>query len=64
MDITGRLKCLLTVHWAYYGSVPKVSSFAVHAFVQNHFYFGGFYPKGGSVRIAETFLAGILEKGG
>lgn len=64
LEIKGRLRCLLTVHWGYYGCIPENSSFAIHALVHTHYYYGGFYLKGGAKRISETFCAGIIDNGG
>ncbi len=59
-----RLKTVLTAQWGYYGVEPARSSFAMHALVAKHFERGGFYPKGGSQRIAETLMATIAAAGG
>ena len=64
LGIHGKLRTLLTVHWGYYGTNPDESSFAMHALVLNHYYWGAFYPKGGSKRFCETFMENVIENGG
>ncbi len=59
-----RLRTVLTAQWGYYGSTPKHSSFAIHALVTKHFWNGGYYPEGGSGRIAETLLQTVKDSGG
>lgn len=59
-----RLFEMLTARWVYYGAPPSRSSFGVHAIVTNHFYEGGFYPRGGSSSLARSFLAGVNDAGG
>ncbi len=59
-----RLKTVLTAQWGYYGVEPARSSFAMHALVAKHFERGGFYPKGGSQKIAETLMSTIAAAGG
>lgn len=59
-----RLKSVLTAQWGYYGVPPERSSFAIHALVARHFLHGGFYPVGGSGRIAEALLAAVAAGGG
>ena len=59
-----RLKTALTAQWGYYGSPPSRSSFAMHALVAYSFRHGGYYPRGGSARIAETMLTPVVRAGG
>ncbi len=59
-----KLKSVLTSQWGYYGVPPDRSSFAIHALVARHFFHGGFYPVGGSARIAEALLETVAEGGG
>jgi len=58
------LKTVLTAQWGYYGVLPDRSSFAMHALVVKHFLYGGFYPVGGSARIASTLLDTVAKAGG
>lgn len=59
-----RLKTVLTAQWGYYGSPPERSSFAIHALVARHFLHGGYYPVGGSARIAQELLKTVADAGG
>lgn len=59
-----RLRTMLTSQWAYYGSPPSRSSFAVQALVAKHYFYGAYYPKGGSARIADTLLGSVVRRGG
>ena len=54
---------VLTGQYGDYGLPPKRSSFAMHASVAKHYFFGGNYPVGGSVRFAET-IAPMIQAGG
>ncbi|MCV9386342.1 phytoene desaturase family protein [Reichenbachiella ulvae] len=62
-DITSnpRLIAVLCGQCGNYGLPPRESSFAAHAMVIGHFMEGGFYPHGGSPKIAERTLE-TLEK--
>ncbi|MCK5689067.1 NAD(P)/FAD-dependent oxidoreductase [Myxococcota bacterium] len=59
-----KLKALLAGQWAYYGSPPSEASFGMHATVAAHYFFGGYYPVGGSARIAQTLLPPVVKRGG
>lgn len=59
-----QLKAVLAAQWGYYGSPPSRSSFAIQALVVKHFMWGGYYPVGGSQRIAETLLGTVAAAGG
>jgi all-trans-retinol 13,14-reductase len=59
-----KLRALFTAQWGYYGSPPSRSSFAIQALVVKHFMWGGYYPRGGAKRIAETLLATVARAGG
>jgi all-trans-retinol 13,14-reductase len=61
---TPELESVLASQWGYYGSVPSRSSFAMQALVTKHFTWGGYYPVGGSKRIAQTLLSTVSESGG
>ena len=52
---------VLTGQWGDYGLPPAQSSFAMHAFVAQHYLDGGNYPTGSSRRIAET-ISDLIEK--
>jgi len=59
-----QLQTVLTAQWGYYGSPPSQASWASHALTAKHFFHGGFYPVGGSARIAECLLTPVVERGG
>lgn len=59
-----RLKAVFAAQWGYYGSPPSRSSFAMQALVVRHFLHGGFYPVGGSAKIAEELLRTVVDGGG
>jgi all-trans-retinol 13,14-reductase len=59
-----RLQSVLTAQWGYYGVPRARSSFAIHALVARHFLHGGYYPVGGSGRIARTLLETVAAAGG
>jgi all-trans-retinol 13,14-reductase len=54
----------MVAQWGYYGSPPSRSSFAIQALVVKHFSHGGFYPVGGSKRIAVEMLRTVADAGG
>ncbi|MEZ4462681.1 MAG: NAD(P)/FAD-dependent oxidoreductase [bacterium] len=58
------LRAVLTTQWGDYGLPPSRSSFAMHAMVAAHYFYGAYYPVGGSSRIAESILPVIEEAGG
>ena len=58
------LKAVLASQWGDYGLPPSRSAFAVHAMVVSHYLEGGWFPQGGSARIARTFEKGIEQAGG
>ena len=59
-----RLRAVLVSQWAYYGSPPSRSSFAMQALVTRHFQWGGYYPVGGSQAIAHELLQTVAANGG
>ena len=59
-----RLRTVLCAQWAYHGSPPSRSSFAIQALVTKHFMYGGYYPVGGSGRIAAELLQTVADHGG
>jgi all-trans-retinol 13,14-reductase len=59
-----KLRAVLVSQWAYYGSPPSRSSFAMQALVTRHFQWGGYYPVGGSQAIAEELLRVVAQNGG
>jgi phytoene dehydrogenase-like protein len=59
-----KLKSILTSQWGNYGLPPSQSTFMIHGLIVNHFINGGYYPEGGSGKIAETILPQIRNNGG
>ena len=50
--------------WGDMGLPPKQSTFLVHAMIVRHYLHGGYYPVGGSWRIADTIIPKIQAPGG
>ncbi|WNJ20665.1 NAD(P)/FAD-dependent oxidoreductase [Pontibacter sp. G13] len=55
---------VLAGQYGDYGLPPGESSFAMHAVLVKHYFQGGFFPVGGSSRIAETILPVVNAAGG
>jgi len=58
------LIAVLTGQWGDYGLPPARSAFIIHALVARHYLHGGYYPVGGSSRIADSMLARVRRHGG
>ncbi len=58
------LRSVLAAQWAYYGSTPSKSSFAMHALMVAHFAWGAFYPVGTAESIAREMLRTVADAGG
>ena len=58
------LIAVLTGQWGDNGLPPKQSSFIIHALIARHYLFGGYYPVGGSWKIADTIIPKIQAAGG
>ncbi|MDO8330601.1 MAG: NAD(P)/FAD-dependent oxidoreductase [Fluviicoccus sp.] len=58
------LIAVLTGQWGDNGLPPSRSSFIIHAMIARHYMFGGFYPVGGSWKIADTIIPKIQAAGG
>ncbi|OVE82543.1 hypothetical protein BVY03_00740 [bacterium K02(2017)] len=59
-----KLKAVLVAQWGYHGSIPKESSFGIHALVVRSFWYGAYYPVGGSDEFAINLLKPVLKSGG
>ena len=59
-----RLRTVFAAQWGYYGAPPSRASWAMQALVVKHFMHGGYYPVGGSERIAVELLRTVSEAGG
>jgi len=58
------LIAVLTGQWGDYGLPPGRSAFLMQALVARHYLHGGYYPVGGSWRIAESIIPRIQRAGG
>ena len=58
------LIAVLCGQWGDMGLPPKRSPFMAHAMIARHYLYGGFYPVGGSWRIADTIIPKIQAAGG
>lgn len=58
------LIAVLTGQWGDCGLPPARSSFIIHSLIARHYLHGGYYPVGGSSRMAETILPVIRAAGG
>ncbi len=65
-DLTSDRDLIATLcgQWGDMGMPPKRSPFMAHAMIARHYLYGGFYPVGGSWRIAETIIPKIQASGG
>ncbi|MFP5383149.1 MAG: phytoene desaturase family protein, partial [Gammaproteobacteria bacterium] len=58
------LLAVLCAQWGDVGLPPKQSAFLIQALVAHHYLEGGYYPVGGSWRIADTIIPRIRAGGG
>jgi len=58
------LIAVLCGQWGDMGLPPKQSTFLVHTMIARHYLYGGFYPVGGSWRIADSIIPKIQAAGG
>lgn len=58
------LIAVLCGQWGDMGLPPKQSTFMVHAMIARHYLYGGYYPVGGSWRIADSIIPKIQASGG
>jgi len=65
-DLTSDRDLIATLcgQWGDMGMPPKRSPFMAHAMIARHYLYGGYYPVGGSWRIAETIIPKIQASGG
>ena len=57
------LKTVLSYNFGSYGTLPKDTSFVIHALLTDHFIHGGYYPVGGGSEIAFHIIP-VIERGG
>jgi len=58
------LQSVLLSQFGDYGHTPSKASFFLHASVANHYFEGGWYPRGGSEEIAKKIIPVIEKTGG
>ncbi len=58
------LKSIIVSRWGDYGLPPSLSTFIIHSLIEEHYLNGGWYPEGGSGKIAEYILPTIKRNGG
>jgi len=58
------LIAVLCGQWGDMGLPPKQSTFLVHSMIVRHYLYGGFYPVGGSWKIADSIIPKIQASGG
>jgi len=65
-ELTNDADLIATIcgQWGDMGLPPKKSAFMVHAMIARHYLYGGFYPVGGSWKIAESIIPKIQKTGG
>jgi all-trans-retinol 13,14-reductase len=65
-DLTNDRDLIATLcgQWGDMGMPPRRSPFMAHAMIARHYLYGGYYPVGGSWRIAETIIPKIQASGG
>ena len=65
-EITDNQDLIATLcgQWGDMGLPPKRSAFMVHAMIARHYLYGGYYPVGGSWRIADSIIPRIQATGG
>jgi all-trans-retinol 13,14-reductase len=64
LTIDQDLIAVLCGQWGDMGLPPKRSTFLVHSMIVRHYLYGGFYPVGGSWKIADSIIPKIQASGG
>lgn len=65
-ELTGNQDLIAVIcgQWGDMGLPPKQSAFMIHAMIARHYLYGGFYPVGGSWKIADYIIPKIQKAGG
>ena len=65
-ELTDNQDLIATIcgQWGDMGLPPKQSPFMVHSMIARHYLYGGFYPVGGSWKIADYIIPKIQSTGG
>ncbi|NME66733.1 phytoene desaturase family protein [Flammeovirga aprica] len=58
-----KLKAVLCSQWGDFGLPPSKSAFGMHCLIVTHYFYGGYYPEGGSKNIA-MYIQPTIEKSG
>jgi all-trans-retinol 13,14-reductase len=64
LGMSSKLKAVITTRFGDYGLTPDKSSFVMHAMLDRHYLYGGYYPVGGSAVFFEKIAPVILRSGG
>ncbi|MBD0402729.1 NAD(P)/FAD-dependent oxidoreductase [Flammeovirga sp. EKP202] len=59
-----KLKAVLCSQWGDFGLPPSKSAFGMHSLIVTHYFYGGYYPEGGSKNIAKYIQPTIEKSGG
>lgn len=59
-----KLKAVLCSQWGDFGLPPSKSAFGMHSLIVTHYFYGGYYPEGGSKNIAKYIVPTIEKNGG
>ena len=59
-----KLKALLAGQYGDHGLPPHMSTFVMHAVIQNHYFNGGYFPVGSSKSIADSVIDVLVKNGG
>lgn len=59
-----KLRAVVSGQWGYHGAPPSQVSWALHAAVVKHFWYGAWYPVGGAASIARALLQTVANAGG
>lgn len=64
LGMSEKLKGVITTRFGDYGLTPDKSSFAMHALLDRHYVYGGYYPVGGSAVFFEKIAPVIKNRNG
>jgi all-trans-retinol 13,14-reductase len=65
-ELTDNKDLIATIcgQWGDMGLPPKQSAFVLHSMIARHYLYGGYYPIGGSWKIADNIIPKIQKSGG
>jgi len=64
LGMSEKLQAVMCTRFGDYGLTPDKSSFAMHALLDRHYVYGGYYPVGGSAVFFDKIAPLILKGGG